>query len=114
MRLNGRNIYRRIQTGRRISGARRVQARLVQSTFLLTEQPGATQVWSGGSDESKEHGDARNTKELEANNGDDAEGPEVLRFGVHCAVYRLANLAAHSQGTRVPAEKTDAGPQREP
>ena len=59
------------------------------------------------------HSDASTTK-LEANDGDDAEGSEVIQFGLHCAVYRVAHIAAQSKGTRVSAEKIDAGPQRDP
>jgi hypothetical protein len=51
------------------------------------------------SDESKEHGDASNTKESETNYGDDVEGSEVIQLAVHRAVYRLAHTAAQSKGT---------------
>lgn len=51
---------------------------------------------------------------FEANDGDGVEGSEVLRRGVHCAVYRLAHIAVQSKGTQVPAEEIEAGPQREP
>lgn len=71
-------------------------------------------VSSGGSEESREHGDASNTTKFEANDGDDVEGSEVIQFGVHCSVYRVAHIAAPSKGTRIPAEKIDTGPQREP
>jgi hypothetical protein len=66
---------------------------------------------SGGSDESKEHGDARNAKESETNDGDDVEGSEVIQLVVHRGVYRLAHIAAQSKGTQVPTEAVNAGPQ---
>ena len=68
-------------------------------------------VWSGGSGESKEHGDASNRKQFETNdNGNDVAGFEVIQLAVHRAVHRLAHIAAPSKGTRVTTEAVEPGP----